>query len=227
MRKHIHKSDKPGRPVANPGRDARELLITAATELFAEHGVAATSFSAIAERAGLTSAMVHYYFADRERLLDVVVDERLCPLIDYVWGPVKPGGEPADILTGVVTRLLSGIEGAPWVPSTWMREILNEGGLLRSRALRCIPYDKVRVVAAAIRGGQAGHKLNPDLDPLLVVFSTLGLVMLHMATLKIWAEMFHRKPFSQRAVGRHITALLLDGLRHSPSLTKQRSPRKS
>ena len=224
MQRRAHRSDKPGRPVASPDRDARELLISAATELFAEHGVAATSFSTIAKRAGLTSAMVHYYFADREQLLDVVVEERLCPFIDYVWGPVQPGGDPVEIIAGVVTRLLKGIERAPWVPSTWMREILNEGGLLRGRALRRLPYDKVGIVATAIREGQASQTLNPELNPLLVVFSMLGLVMLHMATVGIWAEMFHRKPLSRQAVGRHITGLLLDGLRHSqePAIRKSR-----
>jgi TetR/AcrR family transcriptional regulator len=226
MKPSVHKSDKPGRPVSSPGRDARELLLSAATELFAEHGVAATSFAMIAKQAGMTSAMVHYYFADREQLLDVVVEERLCPFIDYVWGPVKPGGDPVEIIAGLVTRLLEGIERAPWVPSTWMREILNEGGLLRGRALRRLPYDKVRTVAAAIQQGQAKQTLNPDLSPLLVVFSMLGLVMLHMATVGIWAEIFHRRPLSRHAVGRHITGLLLDGLRHPPQPAIKKSRRK-
>src|ERR1035438_795586 len=97
MQRRTRKLDKPGRPAASRERDARDLLITAATDLFAEHGVAATSFTTIAKRAGLTSAMVHYYFADREQLLDVVVEERLCPFIDYVWGPVKPGDDPAEV----------------------------------------------------------------------------------------------------------------------------------
>src|ERR1035441_4879817 len=179
MQRRTRKLDKPGRPAASRERDVRDLLITAATDLFAEHGVAATSFSTIAKRAGLTSAMVHYYFADREQLLDVVVEERLCPFIDYVWGPVQPGGDPVGIIAGIVTSLLKGIERAPWVPSTWMREILNEGGLLRGRALRRLPYDKVGIVATAIREGQASHELNPEINPLLVVFSMLGLVMLH------------------------------------------------
>ena len=226
MKPSIQKSDKPGRPVSSPDRDARELLLSAATELFAEHGVAATSFAMIANRAGMTSAMVHYYFADREQLLDLVVEERLCPFIDYVWSPVKPGGDPVEIIAGVVTRLLKGIERAPWVPSTWMREILNEGGLLRGRALRRLPYDKVGIVAAAIREGQANQTLNPKLNPLLVVFSMLGLVMLHMATVGIWAEIFHRRPLSRHAVGRHITGLLLDGLRHSPQPAIKKSRRK-
>lgn len=229
MPRRMHNSrrpDKPGRPVANPDRDARELLITAAAELFAEQGVAATSFATIAKRAGLTSAMVHYYFTGRDQLLDAVVEERVYPFMDYVWDPVKPGGDATETIAGVVERLLRGIERAPWIPSTWMREILNEGGLLRDRALRRLPFDKVRIVAEAIREGQTCQALNPELNPLLVVFSVLGLVMLHMATVKIWAEIFHRRPLTRKALGRHIRGLILDGLRHSPTLGPKKSRRK-
>ncbi len=195
-------------------RDARELLLTAATELFAVQGVAATTFSMIAQRAGLTPAMLHYYFKDRDELLDAVVEERLLRIISRVWDPVLPGASPADTIRGVVQRLLDGIDEMPWVPSTWMREILNEGGLLRERMLCRLPYDKVRLLGSAIAKGQASGSLNPELDPLLTVFSTLGLVMFHMATINFWAETFDRRPLGRRAVQSHIVGLVLDGLCH-------------
>ena len=207
-------------------RDARDLLLTAATELFAVHGVAATTFSMIAKRAGLTPAMLHYYFKDRDELLDVVVEERLLRIISRVWDPVLPGADPADTIRGIVERLLDGIEEMPWVPSTWMREILNEGGLLRERMLRRLPYDKVRLLGSAIAQGQASGSLNPELDPLLTVFSTLGLVMFHMATINFWAETFHRRPLSRRAVQRHLVGLVLDGLYHTQTFKTTTANRK-
>ncbi len=226
MQRHTRTPDKPGRPVYTPDRDARESLITAATELIADHGVAATSFSKIAKSAGLTPAMVHYYFRDREQLLDSLVDERLFPFISYVWKPVEPGEDPSDMIQGVVSRLLRGIERAPWIPSIWMREILNEGGLLRARVMGRLPFDKIRLVAEAIGKGQADESLNPELNPLLTVFSSIGLVMLHMATAKVWADIFRRRPLSRMALRRHITGLLLDGLRHPPNPTQNARPAK-
>lgn len=204
----------PGRPAANVGSDARELLLNAATELFAVQGVAATTFAMIAARAGLTPAMLHYYFKDRDQLLDAVVEERLVRVVSRVWDPVHPGLDAADAVRGIVERLLQGIEEMPWIPSTWMREVLNEGGLLREKMLRRLPFDKVRSVAVTIGQGQAQHRYNPDLDPMLMIFSMLGLVMMHMATLGFWAETFHRTPPDRLAVQRHITGLLLDGLCH-------------
>ena len=212
----------PGRPVTGVDGDAREHLLIAATELFAAQGVAATTFAAIAKRAGLTPAMMHYYFKDRDHLLDGVVDEKIAPFIASVWSPVNPGVAPEELLRGVVERLVAGIERMPWIPSTWMREVLNEGGLLRSRVLRKLPFDKVRVVSAAVERAQAKGEFQVDLDPVLIVFSMLGLVMMHLATAPFFAEVFHRKEPSPQAIGRHITALLQHGLKPSGKKTRNR-----
>lgn len=205
----------PGRPARDRDFAARDRLIDAATGLFAEHGVAATTFALIAERAGLTPAMMHYYFTNRDHLLDAVVAERLAPLVASVWGTVDPDAPPSEMLRGVVNRMLDGIDRMPWVPSAWMREVLNEGGLLRTRVVRCIPFEKVRIVTEAIAGEQRKHAANEDLDPVLMVFSTLGLVIMHMATVRFFAGIFHREPPGKDAICRHITALLLHGLQPS------------
>jgi AcrR family transcriptional regulator len=198
--------------VAGVDGEAREQLLTAATELFARQGVAATTFAAIAKRAGLTPAMMHYYFKDREHLLDGVVEEKIAPLIASVWSPVDPDAAAAELLCGVVERLVAGIERMPWIPSTWMREVLNEGGLLRGRVLRKLPFEKVRLVSEAVAREQAKGEIQRDLDPVLIVFSMLGLVMMHLATAPLFAEVFHRREPNPQAVGRHITALLRQGL---------------
>jgi AcrR family transcriptional regulator len=215
---------KPGRPAANLERDARDLLLAAATELFAEHGVAATTFAMIAKRAGLTPAMLHYYFTNRDRLLDVVVEERLAPLIASVWTPVQAGVAPKELILGIVERLLAGIERMPWVPSTWMREVLNEGGLLRTRVLRHLPFEKIRILGEAVARGQASKTVNPNLDSGLIGFSIVGLVMLHLATVSFAAEVFARKATAAEVMSRHITGLLLDGLR-PPSPARPRKTR--
>jgi TetR/AcrR family transcriptional regulator len=208
-----HKTTRgPGRPTSTSGLYAREKLIEAATELFAKQGVAATTFAMIAERAHLTPAMLHYYFKDRNKLLDAVVTERLAPLIVGVGGPVAEGVLPAKIVQGVVERMLAGIEKMPWVPSTWMREVLNEGGLLRERVLRHLPFEKIGVLSESVAKAQAVGEANAEIDPGLIVFSLIGLVMMHMATINLWAEVFGRKVPHREALSRHITGLLLHGL---------------
>jgi AcrR family transcriptional regulator len=225
MKSRQHRKQAPGRPFSKAGRDTRDLLLTAATNLFGEYGVAATSLTDIARKAGLTPAMIHYHFKDRGQLIDAVVDERMAPLIHYVWDAVQPGERLPELITGVVQRLLEQIQKAPWLPATWMREVLNEGGLLRNRIVKRLPFDKVQLVALALQKEQESHTANPDLEPQLLVFSTLGLVMLHMSTVQIWAEIFHRPPLTLNQVHRHLNGLLLYGI-HGPSSKPGSHPRR-
>jgi len=203
----------PGRPATTAASGARDQLLSAAVELFSQQGVAATTFAMIAKRAALTPAMLHYYFEDRGRLLDAVVHERMAPVIEHVWNPVTADAPPTVLIRGIVERLLDGIERMPWIPSTWIREVLNEGGALRTRVLECVPFDKVRIVSEAIRRQQRARRFNRDVDPVLIIFSILGLVMVHCATARFWAETFHQKPPDRTGLQRHIASLLLDGLR--------------
>jgi TetR/AcrR family transcriptional regulator len=161
---------RPGRPVESSALGSREQLLSAAVELFAQQGVAATTFAMIADRAALTPAMLHYYFEDRAHLLDAVVHERMAPVIGHVWEPVTADTPPTILISDIVERLLDGIERMPWIPSTWIREVLNEGGALRTRVLECVPFDKVRIVSDAIRRQQRARELNPNVDPVLIIF---------------------------------------------------------
>jgi TetR/AcrR family transcriptional regulator len=144
-----------------------------------------------------------------------------------VWNPVEASAAPEELIRGIVERMLTGIDQMPWIPSTWMREILNEGGLLRSRLVHHLPFDKVKSLGEAIACGQVVQAINPDIDAELMVYSIIGLVMLHMATVCFWAEIFKRTTPDRQTLCHHITGLLLHGLqREAPALTGKRIEKK-
>ena len=58
--------------------------------------------------------------------------------------------------------------------------------------MRRLPFEKVRLLGEAMVRGQKDGSIHAEIDPVLIVFSAVGLVMLHMATLKFFAETFHR-----------------------------------
>src|SRR5262245_2364809 len=213
---------RPGRPAATRGATAREQLLSAAIVLFAERGVAGTTFSMIAGRTGLTPAMLHYYFADRDQLLDAVVHERMAPIIARVWNPTATSDAPEDLVRGLVGRLLDGIARLPSLPSLWIRDVLSEGGLLRTRVVRHVPMDKVHAFIRAVQGRQQDGRLNRDVDAGLIVFSILGLVMVHSATTAFWADTFQRKRPTRSVLERHISGLVLDGLARRPRINRGR-----
>lgn len=71
---------------------ARERILAAAEELFAEAGFDATPTSRIAERAGVPKGLVHYYFKRKPDLLSALVErlpeDRIDPAAVVVPGDV-------------------------------------------------------------------------------------------------------------------------------------------
>ncbi|MEJ2287732.1 MAG: helix-turn-helix domain containing protein [Deinococcales bacterium] len=66
-----------GRPRVDRSRaEARRKILDAAEALFAEGGFDGTPTSAIAAQAGVTSALIFYYFRTKRGLLQALIDER-------------------------------------------------------------------------------------------------------------------------------------------------------
>src|SRR5436190_22918560 len=55
---------------------ARENIINAAEELFAEHGFDNTSVRQLALKAKVNVAMISYYFGSKEKLLETLIEDR-------------------------------------------------------------------------------------------------------------------------------------------------------
>src|SRR5918999_117752 len=62
------------RPITARGRATRERIVTAASELIRERGVAQTSLDDVIARAGVSKSQLYHYFEDRAALLRAVVD---------------------------------------------------------------------------------------------------------------------------------------------------------
>jgi len=206
-----------GRPRQDAGVAARELLLDGAMELFAEQGAAATTLAQIAARAGVTPAMVHYYFSDRDRLLDAVAGERLLPTLTAVWAPVAETTDLLPMLRGLVRRILKATELMPWLPGLWLREILSDGGQLRSRVLKGMPFEYVRHLIATVAAAQQRGAISRDLDPRLVLMSVLGTTLLPLATMRMWHEIPVMQGVSREDLARHAEALLVSAFSAPPN----------
>jgi len=198
-----------GRPPQGTAVDARTQLLDAALTLFAEQGVAGTTIAGIAARAGVTSAMVHYYFSNRERLLDAVAQERLREIVTGVWSPVVETHEVVPMLRGLVQRILRATEVHPWLPSLWLREVVSEGGQLRDRLMRILPFESVRHLIGAVAGAQRRGEVSPQLEPRLVLLSVIGLTFLPLATIRLWRALPLLQGVEREDVARHAEALLV------------------
>jgi AcrR family transcriptional regulator len=66
-----------------PAATAREEILDAAAELFAQRGYAATSTRLIAERVGIRQASLYYHFDTKEQILAELLEATVRPSLTY------------------------------------------------------------------------------------------------------------------------------------------------
>ncbi|HEV7862705.1 MAG TPA: TetR/AcrR family transcriptional regulator [Acidimicrobiia bacterium] len=185
----------------------RERLVDAAAKVFRDKGYAGARLSDIAERAGMHTPGVYYYFVSKEDLVEEVLRVGVARARAYVESRVAavPAGSP------VLDRLRAAIEGHVLM-------VLEIGDYTSAniRIFGQVPDDvRLRHLAdqraygavwrALLEDARAAGELRPDLD--------LGVVrMLILGALNWSAEWYRPGPLTAEDVAREATAMILDGL---------------
>ncbi|WP_137974460.1 TetR/AcrR family transcriptional regulator [Pseudomonas sp. F(2018)] len=212
MSKQTKTPRAPGRPAAD-ATVQRELLLNVATDLFSHQGIQATSLRAIAERAGVTPALLNYYFGNKDRLVDAMVEERFLPLVmTAAQGLQQAGDDPLALVEAFLRDMSRNVAQHPWISQLWVREILCEGGVLRERLMDRVAPLVPLLLAQKFAAAQARGALNPELDPRLLVVSLIGLTLLPYAAAPIWRGVFANPQIGDDALIAHTLALLKGGM---------------
>ena len=202
----------PGRPTA-ADTVQREQLLSIATDLFAQQGIQATRLRAIAERAGVTPALLNYYFGSKERLVEAMVEERFLPLVARAAAQLQQAGDdPLALVEAFIRDMVRNVTEQPWLSQLWVREILCEGGVLRERLMHRVAPMVPLLLAQKFAAAQARGALNPGLDPRLLVVSLIGLTLLPYAAAPIWRGVFANPQIGDDALITHTLALLKGGM---------------
>jgi AcrR family transcriptional regulator len=198
----------PGRPRADDANQ-RERLLDAAIDCYRRDGIAATTARNIALVAGVTPALVNYYFGGKDKLLDAVVAERIMPAITALRANLEAAGdEPRALAAAFVRSLHAAVAERPWFPSLWVREVLSDNGALREVLLKQVAPATAQPLAQRFAGAQAHGMLPAGVDPRLLVVSLMGLTMFPLAAAPIWQRVLDAADIDSAALERHTLALL-------------------
>lgn len=150
-------------------------MLDAAEELFAERGYAAVTVRAIAERAGVSHALVHRYLGGKAELYRAVLRRNEDAILNAA--PDDP-----DILASASLMLRAAL--------TTHRQYIR---LIVNSALRGLPYDRsigkfaatgrlVELAERAFASATADERAQRDIDPRLVVAAAVALLLGWVAT---------------------------------------------
>ncbi|MEU6039602.1 TetR/AcrR family transcriptional regulator [Actinomadura sp. NPDC047616] len=164
----------------------RERLFTAAVELIAEHGFAATTVDQIAERAGVAKGTVYYNFGSKAALFTALLDYG----VDRLGARLREaaaGRAPLDALEAVVGAELAFIGEHEPFARLLIAEAWRSGGGAWHQAALLIRERAIGVVADVLRSAVAVGDLRADLDVETAAAAVFGMVLtvaLHWRTLE-------------------------------------------
>lgn len=162
-------------PVPSPP-DARQRLLEAAAEVFADAGYEGASVRKITHRAGVNIAAVNYYFGDKERLyIEAVKHAHVCSTSGAMREEFPPDLPPADKLSLFIRGMVNAMHApaSPAMMKLMMREMADPG-----KAAHVVVEEFIRPMAFRLKG--ILRELLPDLPPpklLMTGFSVIGQIL--------------------------------------------------
>ena len=168
----------PGRPSSTErSEDVRQKLIITSQRLFAERGFGEVGLREIGRAAGVTPAMISYYFGDKAGLYEAVfVDtlETLLARIKAVAGSVGPDDIPLDRFLQVYFQT---IVEQPWLPQLLLREVVSRDTPLRKLFVERFAGQATTLLPALIAEQVKEGRIRDDLDPRHTLLSLLGMTV--------------------------------------------------
>jgi AcrR family transcriptional regulator len=149
-------------------------LIDAAARRFSRDGFTATSLRGVARDAGVTPAMVAYYFEDKQGLLRAVLEAGLDRIVAAI-GAALAASADGDAVPRFVRAYLGVINAHPWIPRILVQEVIARDSPLRQFLARRLVGEVLPLVRPALDRAVALGRLRGDLDPRLTLLSLVGM----------------------------------------------------
>lgn len=168
------------RAVTAPPAGARERILGAATRLFAQKGLEATSLQDIAVAVGMRKPSLLWHFASKDELHRAVLDALLSRWNDSLPALMRAASRE-DRFDSVLDETIAFFAADPDRARLLLREALDRPAAMRALlGTHATPW--MAVVTDAIRRGQEAGALRADVDPEGYVVMVIQLVIGNVAT---------------------------------------------
>lgn len=159
-------------------KDTETLILQAAEHEFMSKGFAGARTTSIAEAAGVTHAMFHYYFRTKEKLFERIITEKIELLKNAVTGPIGDLEAPlGEVLRNVISSHLDFIAANPDLPRFLVSEMFSNPGRLSNffEGIHRIAPTFIAILQAKIdREADAGRARRVDARMLILDIVSLN-----------------------------------------------------
>ena len=174
-------------------RERRQRIVAAATRLFGRHGIAQTSLTDVARRAGVPLTSLYDYFRDKRDLVAAVPEANYAALYAQLAaarsGATSPPSDARQQLRDIFVRNLEYIRANPDWGRVFFLEIWPSAAIAEARIRRAVDRYGMRYVEL-IRGAIASGAYDRRLDPYLAMSMLMG-GLCHLTA--VW--LLYRQPY--------------------------------
>ncbi|MER3434413.1 MAG: TetR family transcriptional regulator [Leptolyngbya sp. ERB_1_1] len=169
-------------------RDAevtQKQILDAAEIEFSRHGLQGARISAIAKRAKITAAMIHYYFEHKEGLYKAVLQRPIDEVQQLVNQLELDHLSPEDAIVFVIRMAIANEFNNPYRQMLWFQEASQNQGLYFKQGNWSVLFDRVTKVLE--RGMKSGDFRVAD--PMLTLTHILGVCIFYFTVQENWKHL--------------------------------------
>src|SRR5438045_1092263 len=161
--------------MAQPAPDptSRELILDAAERLFAAQGFARTTVKHIGRAAGVNSALLYYYFADKDRLYREVLQRFVTRLVERTMA-APAGGGPEGAVRAFVAAQADTLNGNPHFPRLLVRELIDFDAAHAVEQVHLLAATSFRKLCGLIEEGQRAGVFRRSVDARFAAISVIA-----------------------------------------------------
>ena len=154
----------------------RDAILDAAERLFARRGFAATTIKQIGTEAGVNSALLYYYFDDKESLYRETLRRLFGGFIGEASRRLGLGTTPADGVRRLVETQVEFMAAHPHMPTLLVREMVDHQAAQAEEQITQLAATVFKQLCELIKQGQRDGIFRRDLDPRFGAISTIAQV---------------------------------------------------
>jgi TetR/AcrR family transcriptional regulator len=193
-------------------KTAREAILAAAEQAFAQHGLAGARTDAIAAAAGVNNALLYYYFKSKERLYQAVLEEHITGFNEQALEILADPGAAAEVLLRYVGLHFDFISSrrrhAPL-----FQQCMSTGGAMTNRLVRKYFIPRSRAFGKLIERGMRTGEFRPA-DPFHTAISIVSLIVFYFSAAPVIERLGHTEAYAEASLQRRKQEVL-DFIRHA------------
>ena len=159
-------------------QNTEQKIIEAAQEEFMLKGFAGARTTTIAEKAGVTHAMFHYYFRTKEKIFEKIISQKLGLLASLIKDSIVSENRPLeDKIQHIIDRHIDFIAENPELPGFLVREIFSNSErltLVRTKIESFAPILVANLQSELDKGHEEGRYRKIDARMLLIDIISLN-----------------------------------------------------